>query len=128
MILRKPSPQPDGKARSAWSAFAETQQNHTPPAGYVSQPAHAALAGRLAAALTPDLFGHLPEDVIEAVARHDTGWAGPDLAALECAAGTEPIGFLVYPPEKAVLAWKRSIDEAEGRSALQGVLVSRHFC
>jgi hypothetical protein len=119
--------------QDAWQAFAKIQQ--PPPlstpgtlAGCITQPAHAALAARLAAALDPSAFGALPPEVIDAIGRHDAGWAEPDLAALECVGEKQPHSFLAYSTEAAVDAWRRSIREAEVRSALAGLLTSRHFC
>jgi hypothetical protein len=119
--------------QDAWQAFAKTQQ--PPPlstpgtlAGCITQPAHAALAARLAAALDPGVFGTLPPEVIDAIGCHDAGWAEPDLAALECVGEKQPHSFLGYPAEDTVDAWRNSIREAEGRSALAGILTSRHFC
>ena len=119
--------------QDAWQAFAKTQQPlplSTPGtlAGCITQPAHAALAARLAAALDPGVFGALPAEVIDAIGRHDAGWAEPDLAALECVGEKQPHSFLTYPPEDAVDAWRKSIREAETRSSLAGILTSRHFC
>jgi hypothetical protein len=119
--------------QDAWQAFAKIQQ--PPPlstpgtlAGCITQPAHAALAARLAAALDPSVFGALPPEVIHAIGRHDAGWAEPDLAALECVGEKQPHSFLAYPAEAAADAWRKSIREAEARSALAGILTSRHFC
>jgi hypothetical protein len=86
------------------------------------------LAARLAAALNPSIFGPLPSEVIDTIGRHDTGWAEPDLAALECAGEKPPQSFVTYPSAGAVNAWRKSIREAEARSALAGILTSRHFC
>jgi hypothetical protein len=118
---------------SAWQAFAKTQQPpplSTPatPAGCITQPAHAALSARIAAALDPAVFGALPPEVIDSIGQHDAGWAGPDLAALEYVGEKQPYSFLAYPAEDAVDAWRKSIREAEARSAVAGVLTSRHFC
>src|SRR3954447_14275187 len=61
----------------AWPAFARTQQHAHDFVGCISQPAHAALAARLATALDPGIFGALPPDVIDSIGCHDTGWAEP---------------------------------------------------
>jgi hypothetical protein len=119
--------------QDAWPAFAKTQQ--VPPgnisetfAGCISQPAHAALAAQLAQALKSEIIGPLPPEVIDAIGRHDAGWAGPDLAALEYIGEKQPQSFVAYPAEGAVDAWRKSIREAETRSPLAGILTSRHFC
>ncbi len=114
--------------QDAWAAFAKTQQNAHRFAGCISQPAHAALAGRLAKALAPEIFGPLPLEVVDTIGRHDAGWAESDLAALECTNRKQPESFLSYPSAGAVNTWRKSIREAESRSPLAGILTSRHFC
>jgi hypothetical protein len=114
--------------QDAWPAFAKTQQRADTIAGCISQPAHAALAAQLATELNPHTFGPLPREVIDAIGRHDAGWADPDLAALECIGEKQPQSFVAYPPEGAVQSWRKSIREAETRSPLAGILTSRHFC
>ena len=133
MILRIGHATATPAGQDAWQAFAKTQQ--APPlstpgtlAGCITQPAHAALAARLAAALDPGVFGALPPEVIDAIGRHDAGWAEPDLAALECVGEKQPHSFLAYPAEAAVDGWRKSIREAKARSLLAGILNSRHFC
>jgi hypothetical protein len=128
MILRiDPTGTEPATGQGAWQAFANSQHAHD-FAGCISQPAHAALAGRLAAALNQDIFGTLAPDVIDTIGRHDAGWAEPDLAALECAEAKQPQSFVAHPAEGAVTAWRKSIREAEARSPLAGILTSRHFC
>jgi hypothetical protein len=129
MILRiDPTGTEPATGQGAWQAFANSQQHAHDFAGCISQPAHAALAGRLAAALNPGIFGELAPDVIDTIGRHDAGWAEPDLAAIECAEAKQPQSFVAYPAEGAVAAWRKSIREAEARSPLAGILTSRHFC
>jgi Protein of unknown function (DUF3891) len=131
MILRIAHATAPPAEQDAWQAFAKTQQplgTAGTLAGCITQPAHAALAARLAAALDPSVFGALPPEVIDAIGRHDAGWAEPDLTALECIAEKQPHSFIAYSIEAAVDAWRKSIREAEDRSALAGILTSRHFC
>jgi hypothetical protein len=111
------------EAVSAWRAVADAQHCGQ-CAGYVSQPAHAALAGQLAAGLLPDIFGDLPPEVLDAIARHDLGWAETDLTALEA---DQPESFLEAPPNVSVCAWRRSIHRAQDHSQLAAILTSRHF-
>ncbi len=118
----------EASGQEAWPAFEKTQRTTGRFTGCISQPAHAALAARLAAALKPEAFGILPPEVIDAIARHDAGWADHDLTALEWAAERQPQSFMAYPPEVAVQAWRKSIRETETRSPLAGILTSRHFC
>ena len=128
MILRVSETTVTEQLTSGWDSFAQSQKVGARASAYVSQPAHARLAGTLAASLLPQAFGHLPEEVIEAIRQHDTGWSAPDLAALEMAPGDAPISFLDVPSTRATSAWRRSIREAQQRSSLQAVLISRHFC
>jgi hypothetical protein len=51
--------------------------------GCITQPAHAALAGRLAATLNGQLLDEVPEGIIETIAGHDAGWSEIDLSALK---------------------------------------------
>jgi hypothetical protein len=128
MILRVSPAWDTGKPRPGWSGFADSQKLPAGVSGYVSQPAHGALAGRLAASLVPEVFGSLPAEVVEAVAQHDLGWSIADLDALESVASRAPVSFLDVAPEQATQAWRRSIRAAEERSPLQAVLTIRHFC
>jgi hypothetical protein len=130
MVLRtlKPPDSRKGSENEAWEAFAPSQATDGSILGFVTQPAHAALAGRLAAVLNGQLFGEIPAEVIAIIGSHDTGWAEVDLAALEDARSTPPISFLSTPSAIAVRAWRRSITEAETKSALSGYVVRSHFC
>ena len=127
LILRIAETESSPRNGSAWQAFAKWQQQTADTVGYVSQPAHAALAGRLAGALTGKVFGNLPYEVIESIGRHDSGWAPSDLPALEGAWDKEPASFLACSASEAIGAWRRSIHEAEERSLMAGVLTRRHF-
>lgn len=127
MVFRIATADPHAKRLPAWEALVPTQ--HVSDAiGYISQPAHATLAGMLAANLTTDAFGTLPAEVINTISKHDTGWATSDLDALELAAEMRPKSFVESEAHEAVSAWTRSICEARKRSVLAGILTSRHFC
>jgi hypothetical protein len=65
---------------------------------------------------------------MEAIRRHDGGWAEPDLAALERVVEQQPQSFVAFPPKHTVTVWRRSIRQAEACSPLAGILISRHFC
>jgi len=127
MVFRIATAAPHAKRLPAWEALAPTQQV-SDAIGYISQPAQAALAGMLAANLTADAFGTLPAEVIETISKHDTGWAMSDLNALERVAELRPKSFVESEAHEAVSAWTRSTCEARKRSALAGILTSRHFC
>jgi hypothetical protein len=83
MILRTalPSAYEANPPAELWAKFVESQSTGTPVLGYISQPAHAALSGRLAASLNGKLFSEVPEEVITAIGNHDPGWAELDLSA-----------------------------------------------
>lgn len=109
----------------AYKVFLDSQQRVSVPYGIVLQPEHARLAGDLAAQLEPDIFGEIPQEVIEAVRDHDLGWRSNDETHL---AHDNPVPFPSVPPSEAVACWKESIRLATERSALRGALTSRHFC
>jgi hypothetical protein len=120
MILRTAlaSAYEENFAAEPWAKFIESQSTFIPVLGYISQPAHAALSGRLAAALNGRLFGQVPEEVIAAIGNHDTGWAQLDLAALEDVELSYPLSFTSTPATISVSAWRRSIAGAQSRSSL----------
>jgi hypothetical protein len=130
MILRAalPSEYEANPAAESWAEFVESQNASTSVLGYISQPAHAALSGRLAAALNGRLFGQVPEEVIAAIGNHDAGWAQSDLAALEDAERSLPLSFVSTPTAISVSAWRRSIAEAQSSSPLSTFLIRSHFC
>lgn len=127
MVFRVATEEPKSERLSAWKALAQTQRVAY-PIGYISQPGHALLAGALAANLSPEPFGILPAEVIDTISKHDTGWAMPDLDALEHAVEKNPESFIDSEVPRAVAAWTRSIYEAEKHTTLAGILTSRHFC
>jgi hypothetical protein len=115
-------------ASSAWEVFSATQERSLSFTGCISQPSHAALAGRIAGALRVSAFGDIPAEVIDVIGRHDVGWAQADLAALESSDRTSLVSFLLFPVSGSIDAWQHSIRAAEKRSLLAGILTSRHFC
>jgi hypothetical protein len=96
----------------------------------VPQPAHAVLAGELAAGLT--CFGELPPEIIRAIQMHDTGWAASDAQQIQrlrsggAQAGLA-VSFLSVPPREAEEAWTASINTVETLSKTGAMIVSRHF-
>jgi hypothetical protein len=122
MILRelKPPGYFDQHEVGPWAAFLPSQTSQTSLQGCISQPAHAALAGRLANALNGKLFPAAPEKVIDAIGNHDAGWAGMDLHALEEASDSTPLSFVSISSKIAVQAWRKSISHAIRQSALSG--------
>jgi len=123
----KPLRYPSKPDEEAWAAFMPSQAMDA-ILGCITQPAHAALAGRLAATLNGQLFDEVPDGIIETIGGHDAGWSEFDLSALEDAESTQPISFIATPSAIAVRAWRKSIAEAETKSALSGYVVRSHFC
>jgi uncharacterized protein DUF3891 len=127
MVFHVATANPNAERQPAWEALAPTQQAGD-AIGYISQPAHAIVAGKLAVNLTSETFGALPAEVTDAISKHDIGWAMSDLDALEHAAERRPESFVETEAQAAVAAWTRSIYEARKQSVLAGILTSRHFC
>src|SRR5271163_2170313 len=100
---------------SAWAQVEAAQRDVRLPCLLVPQPAHAVLAGELAAALLPTAFGELPPEIQRAIQMHDTGWAASDaqqIQRLRSAAGSNaaPVSFIAVSPQEAAEAWTASID------------------
>jgi hypothetical protein len=124
---RSDQPQPAG---SAWAQVEAAQRQVRLPCLLVPQPAHAVLAGELAAGLT--CFGELPPEIQRAIQMHDTGWASSDaqqIQRLRSAGGHagQPVSFLSIPPREAEEAWTASIDTVEAFSRSGAKVVGRHF-
>jgi Protein of unknown function (DUF3891) len=70
-------------ASSAWARVEAAQRDVRLPCLLVPQPAHAVLAGELAACLLPARFGELPPEIKRAIQMHDTGWASSDAQQIQ---------------------------------------------
>ena len=68
---------------SAWAQVEAAQREVRLPCLLVPQPAHAVLAGELAACLLPARFGELPPEIKRAIQMHDTGWASSDAQQIQ---------------------------------------------
>jgi hypothetical protein len=117
-------------ATSAWAKVEAAQRKIGLPCLLVPQPAHAVLAGELAAALT--CFGELPPEIVRAIQMHDTGWASSDaqqIQRLRSAQGAKatPVSFVAIAPSEVEEAWTASIDTVETFSKTGAAVVSRHF-
>jgi hypothetical protein len=117
---------------SAWEQVEASQRRARLPCLLIPQPAHAVLAGELAAGLT--CFGELPPEIQRAIQMHDTGWASSDAQQIQRLrsgdphAGTAvPVSFIAIPPREVLEAWTASIDTVEGFSRTGAMMVSRHF-
>lgn len=142
MILHPLGSQPPIPAEilPAWNAVAATQQQDAPGWWLIAQPDHAALAGDLAGQFaTPD-FPVVGDEVLQAIALHDAGWAKYDGGG-EAGGGSKnvapqilrdsagrPLSFLQAPVTIFVEAWTLSIQCAEEKAgAIGGLMVSGHF-
>jgi hypothetical protein len=115
---------------SAWAQVEAAQRQKRPACLLVPQPAHAVLAGELAAGLT--CFGELPPEITRAIQMHDTGWAASDAQQIQRLRSGGPqaghaVPFLSVPPREAEEAWTASIDTVETFSKTGAMIVSRHF-
>jgi hypothetical protein len=109
--------------------FLADQEQVRAPYLPIPQSSHAHLAGELAGALLPEVFGALPAEVIEAIRQHDSGWIGSDMEQLQKAGDSSDVrSFPALSAEEAVPAWEATVRLAETASPLIGVLVNRHFC
>lgn len=111
----------------AWDAIERAQRRTADEWWLVAQPDHAALAGDLADRIESGLFPKLDNDVVQAIALHDEGWAEFDYAAPKFVNG-RPASFLEMPPVDFLRAWRGSIQRAEQVAPIAGILVSEHFC
>src|ERR1700749_1642085 len=91
-------------AGSAWAQVEAAQRDVRLPCLLVPQPAHAVLAGELAAALPPAPFAPLPREMERAIRMHDPGWAASDaeqihrLRSGSAGANTAPVSFIAVSP------------------------------
>jgi hypothetical protein len=118
---------------SAWAQVEAAQREAPLPCLLVPQPAHAVLAGELAAGLLPARFGELPPEIKRAIQMHDTGWASSDAQQIQrLRSGPQrgsaaPVSFIAIPLGEAMEAWTESIDSIETFSKTGAIIVSRHF-
>jgi hypothetical protein len=118
---------------SAWARVEATQREARRPCLLVPQPAHAVLAGELAAGLLDTSFGELPPEILRAIQMHDTGWAASDAQQIQRLrsgpemAKAEPVSFVAIAPGEMMEAWTASIESIEGWSKPGAIIVSRHF-
>src|SRR5258708_31551216 len=117
---------------SAWEQVEAAQRRARLPCLLIPQPAHAVLAGELAAGLT--CFGELPPEIQRAIQMHDTGWASSDAQQIQRlrsggphAATVVPVSFIAISPREVQEAWTASIDTVEGFSRTGAMVISRHF-
>ncbi len=116
---------------SAWARVDAAQRDARLPCLLVPQPAHAVLAGELAAGLLDTAFGELPAEIRQAIQMHDTGWASSDAQQIQRLRSGPPEGkavsFVAVSPAEASEAWTASIESVEALSKTGAIVVSRHF-
>lgn len=118
---------------AAWPAIEHTQKQVAREYLLVTQPDHAALAGALAARFAAPGFPEIDAGISRAIEIHDSGWsifppeADPKFTPHLDRSG-KPISFLEVDPSDFLLAWSRSINNAEDVCAAGGYIVSSHFC
>src|SRR6202046_5126241 len=122
--------QEDGvpEGASAWARVEAAQRQRRLPCLLVPQPAHAVLAGELAAGLT--CFGELPAEIKRAIQMHDTGWAASDAQQIQRlrsggphVAEAVPVSFIAVAPGEAEEAWTASINTVEGFSREGAIII-----
>jgi hypothetical protein len=124
--------QDDGlpEGASTWARVEAAQRLKRLACLLVPQPAHAVLAGELAAGLT--CFGELPPDITRAIQMHDTGWAASDAQQIQRlrsgGAHGHAVSFVATPPTEVEEAWTASINTVEALSKPGAMIISRHFC
>lgn len=133
MILRPLSPSPrSSRMEPIWAALERSQhQDFSAGCWLIPQPAHAALAGDVAAHLAPKTFPGITPEVVRAIALHDAGWSLDDAAVIQESrakgAKAKPYSFIAAAPRDTVAAWTGSVEIAGKSSPLGAFLVSRHF-
>ena len=125
MIIRALHPQTVNSVQPAYRAFLQTQSNQESLLGMVLQSEHSSVAGTIAKALQPEVFGSLNDDVVAAISQHDFGWDSSDMLLVERA---EPLSFTTLSAEDTLPCWIGSIARGRSLGALAGVLISRHCC
>src|SRR5262249_5555310 len=130
MILRslQPSASASEKFVSAWEAVQRTQTNKYESCWLITQPSHAALAGELAANISPPEFPLADAQILQAIALHDAGWGIPDAQALVKSRSVhphQPQSFIAAGAAQFAEAWKSSIETCQSVSPAGGYIVSR---
>lgn len=113
--------------RPASDVFLETQKQMQEPVGIVLQAEHAMLAGQLASALSPHVFGPMSDELLLAAAQHDFGWQKSDEAQMELLPKRSPRPFPALSAEETLASWTACIAHARELNPVTYVLISRHF-
>jgi hypothetical protein len=131
MVIGRPAGEREGKPSSVWERIEAAQRDVHLPCLLIPQPAHAVLAGEIAARLLA--FGELPPEIVRAIQMHDTGWAASDAHQIqrlrgEGAGKAAPVPFVAVSPAESMEAWTASVDSVEALTKAGALIVSRHFC
>jgi Protein of unknown function (DUF3891) len=117
---------------SAWPAVERIQRSTSAIYHLVTQPDHAHISGAIAANFSCTLEPDLTDDIVQAIALHDHGWAQFEGYAPSCRPpltnrSGRPLSFLEASPEVFLKAWSGSIRAAADVSPAGEAIVSRHF-
>ncbi|MFN8483640.1 MAG: DUF3891 family protein [Anaerolineae bacterium] len=95
----------------------------------ITQPAHAWMAGQMAAAWGNDLFGEVAprDEVCLAAAQHDIGWVAWEGAPTLNGRTGRPYTFLELPTGDHVRIWSSAVPAVLAQSRYAALLVSLHF-
>jgi hypothetical protein len=132
MILRplEPSSVMSERCVRAWPVVERMQRKTYDRCWMITQPSHAALAGEIAAAFAGKKFPKLDDELIRAIALHDSGWGPADAQAVarsRAANPAAPRSFLMMEVGEVLEAWSQSIQIAQSAGPAGGFMVSRHF-
>ena len=122
----------EGAVRPVFEAIAEVQKNASASDWYVTQPDHACISGKLAAAFDSRKVPNVGEAIVRAISLHDVGWMPYDgdvtfpVRARQHESGV-PVSFANTGPERFLRAWMGSIQAAQSTGALGGLIVSAHL-
>ena len=130
MVIGRTESQQRSEPSSVWEQIETAQRDVHLPCLLIPQPAHAVLAGEIAARLTA--FGELPPEIVRAIQMHDTGWAAGDAQQIqrlraEGGGKVAPVPFVAVPAADVIQAWTASIEMVETLTKPGALVVSRHF-
>jgi Protein of unknown function (DUF3891) len=117
-----------GEPQPAFQVFLASQKGSGTPEVIALQTVHSKLAGDLARALRPEMFGELPSEVIDAAEKHDLGWGESDDRQMARAEKEDPKPFPHVGGGEELPSWQRSLRLADAMPLLTRILISRHFC
>ena len=142
MILRPIQPRASATPSiplAIWTAIERSQKElaGANECWLITQPAHSAVSGDIAAKLSKKAFGKLDAATVRAIALHDAGWSSYDaeMVSFSRFAGSAPrkgksgciTSFVAVPAQNTFQAWTDSVEVALKVGALGGHLVSEHF-